>query len=267
MFNLKWAVFPAGAAFLLALLSSLIFGQVGFALALLRAFVFGGLFFGIGCGAWVLINTFIPELLFLEGKKEPEDGGVFQTDFPSEASDGASGGAPAGSKIDITLGDGAESVLSAALPGDSYGIDGIGNISELVSKAIDPTEKQGDIDQAPANNYNSELGDLDFANTTDVPEKPAPARVEAADGGGLGDFSSFFDGLTGQGASGGDSDDSLTDLFQTFSGGGAPAGSEESPKVERKARESNPVEMKGDFSPKEIAAGIRTVLAKEKKRG
>lgn len=259
MFNLKWAVFPAGAAFLLAFLMSLIFGQVGLVIALLRAFIFAIMFFGIGCGAWVLINTYLPDLLLLEGKNASEDG-VFPTDFSAES--------PTGSKVDITLGDSEEPASPAALPGDSYGIDGIGNISDLVSKAMNPAEQPGDIDQAPSNNYNSELGDMDFATMSDVPGGLANSDdTSTADSGGLGDFSSFFDGLTGQGASGGDSDDSLTDLFQTFSGGGAPAGSEESPKVERKARESNPVEMKGDFSPKEIAAGIRTVLAKEKKRG
>jgi len=258
MFNLKWAVFPAGAAFLLALIASLIFGQVGFGLALLRAFLFGALFFGLGCGAWVLINTYIPELLLLENKDAPGDG-VFPTDLSGES--------PSGSKVDITLGDSAEPALPAALPGDSYGIDGIGNISDLVSKAIDPTEGPGDVDQAPANNYNSELGDLDFSPMSDVPGKPgASGGASALDNSGLGDFSSFFDGLTAKGPVG-DGDDSLSDLFQTLSTGSAPAGSEEPPKVERKAREGNSVEMKGDFNPKEIAAGIRTVLASENKRG
>jgi len=258
MFNLKWAVFPAGAAFLLAFLMSLIFGQVGLVIALLRAFIFAIMFFGIGCGAWVLINTYLPDLLLLEGKNASEDG-VFPTDFSAES--------PTGSKVDITLGDSEEPASPAALPGDSYGIDGIGNISDLVSKAMNPAEQPGDIDQAPSNNYNSELGDMDFATMSDVPGGLANSDdTSTADSGGLGDFSSFFDGLTAKGAMG-ESEDSLSDLFQTLSTVSAPASSEELAKVERKTGERNSVEMKGDFSPKEIAAGIRTVLANEKKRG
>ena len=255
MFNVKWAVFPAGAAFLLAFILSLILGQVGLALALLRAVIFAALFFGIGCGAWVLISTYIPELLLFENNKDAGDG-VFQTDLPSEPSSEL----PAGSNISITLGD-AQDSPPAALPGDSYGIDGIGNIADLVSNAIVTQEKAGDIDQAPANNYTSELGDFDFAPTSGAPGKPLSAEVEAA---GLGDFSSFFDGLSVQGAAEG-ADDSFSDLFQDLSSGSKSAGSGEMPNIERKVAAAKPMEVKGDFSPKEIAAGIRTVLAKEKR--
>jgi len=257
MFNVKWAVFPAGAAFLLAFILSLLLGQVGLALALLRAVVFAVLFFGMGCGAWVLINTYIPELLLFENKKNAEEG-VFETDLPSESSSESL----TGSNINITLGDteGAAmpSSMPAALPSDSYGIEGIGNIADLVSSAIDPTGKTGDIDQAPANNYTSDLGDFNFANTSDDPGKPIAAVAEVA---GLGDFSSFFDGLTAPSAVE-NTDDSFSDLFQALSSGTKQAGSEE---MERKVATAKPMEVKGDFSPKEIAAGIRTVLAKEKR--
>ncbi|MCL2192761.1 MAG: hypothetical protein FWB78_05125 [Treponema sp.] len=255
MFNVKWGLFPAGAAFLLAFISSLLLGQVGLGLALLRAVIFAVLFFGIGCGAWVLISTYVPELLFFEGNKETGDG-VFHAEMPATASPGS----PTGSNINITLGDAEDSSLPAALPGDSYGIDGIGNIADLVSKAIDPMEKVGDIDQASANNYTSELGDFDFASTMDDPIKPETAEIA-----GLGDFSSFFDGLTANDATG-DADDSFTDFFQTLSNSSRPAGSEEIPKMERRTTETKATaEIKGDFSPKEIAAGLRTVLAKEKR--
>jgi len=250
MFNVKWAVFPAGAAFLLAFVTSLLMGQVGFAAALLRAFVFAALFFGIGCGAWVLINTYIPELLFLEDKNAAGDG-VFPTELPAE------GGSPdpsLGTNVNITLED-------AALPGDSYGIDGIGNIADLVAKVPDPAEKPKDIDQAPANSYNLESGDLDFAPASATSEKPGFSPAENS---GLGDFASFFDGLTSTSAAG-DADDSLADLFQTMSSGNKSAGSEEIPGRDRKTMENKPAEVAGDFSAKEIAVGIRTVLAKEKR--
>jgi len=257
MFNVKWAAFPAGGAFLLALLISLVFGQVGFGIALLRAVIFAVLFFGIGCGAWVLISTHIPELLIPDTNNNTGDG-VFPTDFSSE---------PSAPRVNITLDD----TMDAALPGDTYGIDGIGNIADLVSRPADlgmgtraetdsGAENAGDIDQSPTNGYTSERGDLDFAPESDA--APAPT----AEASGLGDFSSFFDGLTAKGVMG-EFDDSFTDLFQSMSSNGS-SGLEEAPTVverERRSSESRPVEMKGDFSPKEIAAGIRTVLAKEKR--
>jgi len=253
MFNVKWAVFPAGGAFLLALVSSLLIGQVGFGLALLRALVFGAAFFGIGCGAWVLINTYIPELLIFESRGEADDG-IFQAELPA----GASQDLLPGSNVNITLGDAEETAAPAALPRDSYGIDGVGNIADLVSREIEPAEKPLDIDQAQANDYNTELGDFSFASSTS--DGDSGKLSAAAESAGLGDFSSFFDGLTAQDSMGGDMDDAFTDLFKPIS-----RGQEEASMIERKTREVKPMEMKGDFSPKEIAAGLRTVLAKEKK--
>jgi len=254
MFNVKWAAFPAGAAFLLAFLLSLLLGQVGLGLAMLRAVVFALLFFGIGCGAWVLISTYVPELLIPETNKSTGDG-VFPTDFSAE---------PSAPRVNITLDDSTD----AALPGDTYGIDGIGNIADLVSRPSDldmgigtraetdtVAGNAGDIDQGLANGYTTERDGGNFAPASNV----APT-VEAS---GLGDFSSFFDGLTAKGVMG-DFDDSFTDLFQPLPGNEV-ASSEEKPLMERKSTEGKALEMKGDFSPKEIALGLRTVLAKEKR--
>jgi len=251
MFNVKWAAFPAGAAFLLAFVVSLLIGQVGLGLALLRAAVFAALFFGIGCGTWVLVNTHLPELL-IPANREPDSDGVFPSGFSAEPS--------AGSRINITLGDGAD----AALPSGPYDMEGIGNIADLVSNTIPSVsdaekEPAGDIDQAGANGYTSELGDFSFAPDAEGDEKP-----EAAETGGLGDFSAFFDGITAKSPVA-ESDDSMADLFQSFSSGGGPLGLDEPAPPKRKIAENKPVEMQGDFSPKEIAVGLRTMLAKEKR--
>ena len=257
MFNVKWACFPAGAAFLLALLVSLV-GPHGFGQALLHGLVFGALFFGIGCGAWVLVSTQLPELLNAGGS-----GGAADSIFPADFAGQSPMETPAGSAINITLGDGPE---SAALPGDMYGIDGIGNIADLVPKPTDTDlgfglepENAGDIDQTPKNGYNTEPGVFDFA-----PDTSETSDASGLENSGLGDFSSFFDGMTAKG--GGDSDDSMADFFQSLSSG-SHAGSDENPPVERerKTAGAKPVEMQGDFSPKEIAMGIRTALAKEKR--
>ena len=66
MFNIKWGIIFGGAAFLIAFVISLIFGNVLLLTALVRALIFAALFFALGTAAWVLINSFIPELLFPE---------------------------------------------------------------------------------------------------------------------------------------------------------------------------------------------------------
>ena len=277
MFSVKWGAIPAGAAFVLAFLLSLTFGRADLGVALLRALIFGMVFFGIGCGARALIVSFVPELLNLEPAANDGDG-VFQGfsgDAPAE-----NAGGTLGANVSITLGDSQDSDdsgLLAATPSDPYGIDGIGNIAELVSGAAEPKlettaeskleseseSETGDIDQTSASGYTSELGDVAFSSgDTEV----APA-ASAADAGGLGNFSSFLNGLSARGL--GETDDSLSDLFQTLSSDGRSEASgpsfDEPARTERRSAGSQAADLKGDFSPKEIAMGIRTALAKEKK--
>jgi len=270
MFNVKWGAFPAGAAFFLAFFISLLFARAGLPMALLRGVIFAALFFGIGCGAWILINRYVPELFSFAPEKD-ENGGV----FPGFSADAPSGGQPEQTG-EPTIGANVNITLDAALPGNSYGIEGIGNIADLVSRETesDPklaselelepmlaAEGSGDIDQMPANSYTSESGGGAFAS-----DDSQASRSSAAEAGGLGNFSSFLDGLASKNAMG-DSDDSMSDLFQTLSSDGRSAGSnsEEAFQPERKAADNQSAEFKGDFSPKEIAMGIRTALAKEKK--
>jgi hypothetical protein len=60
--NFKWGLAPGAGGFVLSMLVGL-FSGAGFPTALLRAGIFGVIFFCIGCGLWILINSFIPELL------------------------------------------------------------------------------------------------------------------------------------------------------------------------------------------------------------
>jgi len=254
MFNVKWSVYPAAAAFALSLVVGLVFSGGGFGLALLRAFLFGALFFGIGSGAWILISSHVPELLAGAPRRE-DDEGVFPG-VPAEASPADP---PAGSMVSVTVGDSGEPALPEALPGGSFDISSIGNIADLVSGEAG---KGGDVDQAPANGYTPELGSLDFAPGAAKSREAPPAAP--ADSGGLGDFSSFLDGMSVRDTLG-EADDSLAELFQSLPGDGR-SGQDDGFQPERKRiGETNPMEIKGDFSPKEIAMGLRTALAKDKR--
>jgi len=252
MFNFKWAVFPAGAAFALAMLASLLFGQVGFGLALARALVFAAVFFGIGCGAWVLVSTHLPELLLFEQGEEDDD-----DDFSGDGQSGRN----AGSRVNIAVGDHGEDALPAALPGDDYGIDGVGSISELVSDGA-ARVRGGDVDRADENGYTFP-GAFPFDGMGDGGDS---ADGEGArESGSLGDFSAFFDGLPTGKSAGAGPDDSMSDLFESLSGSGSSSRPEGVAPVERKVSGGKPPEMAMDFSPQELAMGIRTALAAEKR--
>jgi hypothetical protein len=265
MFNIKWGGIAAGAAFVLSLLLSLLLGQTNLPIALLRAVIFAALFFGLGIAAWALINSFIPELLSTSG-----GGGDIATHLFSTEN--------AGSRVNITVGD----PQNAALPEQERGAaDGgeVGDFNELFTPK--------DIDQIPATGYTGE-GEADglasgneFAATAGEfgveTEEFASAFNEAEfneedEAGGLSmDFSAFVPGgLDGGGGGGSDGEpdeaDSDMDSFSFFPDGGAPATTFDEPdSEERKVSRNKPMKLEGDFNAKEIAAGLRTVLEKDKK--
>jgi len=272
MFNVKWGGIAAGAAFALALALSLILGQTSLLIALLRAVVFAALFFGFGIGAWSLINTFIPELLSVGA------GGSAGGDIASKLF--ATGSA--GSQVDITVDD----MQNAALPEQGYGAaDGsdVGDFNELFTR-------KEDIDQTPATGYTEEGEAGMFASGGELsPEEGEFSsafdddagfndKVSLGDegeddeaGGFSMDFSAFvpggLDDGDGDGGGEGESDaDADMDSFSFFPEAGGGSTMFEEPAVpERKVARNKPMQLEGDFNAKEIAAGLRTVLEKDKK--
>jgi hypothetical protein len=225
-------------------------GQASFTVAILRALVFAGLFFVLGAGAWTLINTFIPELLF------PEANDASASIFGSESSGSESRDSQSyGSRVNITLGDGAD----AALP-DGNGPDSeeIGNISDLVSGAVDPAaeaRKNKGLDEINENSYTG-MGEGIALSMNNIAE-PSPAADEG------GDFTMNFDSFTlGGGIAG---LESFGDSFSLPPDSGGTAMEEEVPLPERKVTGNKPMALEGDFNPKDIAAGIRTVLETDKR--
>ena len=245
MINVKWGMFASIAAFVLALATSLLIGQASPFIALLRALGFAALFFLLGAGTYMLINTYIPELMFPDAQKNVAD--IF------------SGGESSGKRVNITLGD----TSDAALPGKgdiAHSLNEIEDIADLLSGNIKRKPKR--IDQESANDYNG--GTDDFV--------PVPESVAAASD-GEGDFSMDFSSFVPAGNKEAETEpqaDSMENIFSLGPGQGlSPEDSDieepASDMPERRVTGNKPEKFEGDFSPKEIVSGIRTVLEKEKK--
>jgi len=229
MFNAKWGIICGIAAFVLAFLTSLLVGQALLVVALIRALIFAVLFFLLGTGAWVLINNYIPEVLSPQTGNDAINN-IFSMNQP-------------GAKVNITLGEHSD----AALPdddGEPQNPGDVGNINDLVSGAFKPEKRAAQsIDQNPENSYNDESGEF------------APVQETQ---GGTGDFSVNFSNFVSSGDEAGD-----MDPFSLPSRDKDPEPARSS-LPERKVSGNRPEKLEGDFNPKEIAAGIRTVLQKDK---
>ena len=257
MLNIKWGGIAAGAAFVLALVLSLLLGQTSLPIALLRAVVFAALFFGLGTVAWLLISTFIPDLLSPIGT-----GDIASNLFSTES---------AGSRVNITVDDEHSAALPTALPEQNYGVPGSDHVDDF-NNLFSPK----DIDQTPATGYTTEGGETeDFLPAT---EEFSSAFNETGpnDGEDTGafsmDFSAFVpndlgDGETSEAGGTGETDESDSDLdaFSFFPDTTGSGLFEEPAVPERKVSRNKSQKLEGDFDAREIAAGLRTVLEKDKK--
>ncbi len=82
MNELKFIMIPAASAFVLSLLTGILFG-VGFLTVLLRAFLFGIIFGGAGLGIKSLLRRFLPELFGQTEETDFADG--HSVDTPEES--------------------------------------------------------------------------------------------------------------------------------------------------------------------------------------
>jgi len=222
MINIKWGIFSGGVALVLAFTISLLVGA-GFLTALLRAGIFAAIFFAMGAGAWTLINSYIPELLYPE--TQDETGRIFSS-------------GNTGSRVNITLGDSA----GAAFPETDSGLaegEQLGNIDDLVSGKINPAAKV--MDQTDLNGYTGNAG----TNGGDGAQTGFSSDFSGFSGGGLEELDSLYD-----------YDMSSSKAESYVSGAGERKGT---------GKKQPPAALEGDFNPKEIAAGIRTVLEKDKR--
>ncbi|MDR1837145.1 MAG: hypothetical protein LBQ89_05750 [Treponema sp.] len=268
MSNFKWGLTAAVAALVISVGIGLLFG-VSIINVILRALVFAAVFFGIGFGLRLLIDSFFPELLLSDGETE-------KLDFLEQPH----------SRVDITLDTKGEYAVPELYktPSDPQEL---GNIEDLISGNF--MSRPAGIDRKREEGYNnadsikSVHGERSF-DFQDVPdqesfsfadtsafekpstEKPVFSTSFEDDSGGLGGLPDLD--LMAMAFSTG----WAPSVAGTVADGNAghndgqkqvPAPHEELPEQSRYTG-NKPQSLKGDFNPKELAEGIRTVLSKSK---
>jgi hypothetical protein len=287
MNNFKWGITAAIAAMIVSVGLGLLSG-VGIGHVFIRALIFGLVFFGFGFGLRFMINSFFPEILFMEEETYTQE----SFDQP-------------GSRVNITLDNTGEFAVPELYktPGEP---DELGNIEDLVSGVFRPRTDSAQqrpspgIDRKREESYNREesfnIGS-DFQSTPDqddmaFPDMPSfdEPKVESPgaenpraekpnvekpvftpsfgdDGGvgGLPDLESFAMAFSG----GGEfrpSPPAASAAAGNFGGTPVPDAPEEfEPTQPARYVASKPTPLKGDFNPKDLAKGISTVLSKDKK--
>ena len=223
--NWKWGIILGGAGLVLSLIVGLISGT-GFPNVLLRAFVFAGIFFGLGAVLWYLISNFIPELLNSDTGK-----------------DGQEEGEP-GSRINISLED---NKLLPEMFNKPHSGEEIGDIGDLSNNPGSAPGYSADgngsaavqgVDQIPEDGYNggSQSGQMPGAGGKPSGSEEMPN----------------FDLMAG----------SFSDSNNDGSADGNSDGGLFEPERKPSGNKSQP--LKGDFAPKELAEGIRTILSEDK---
>ncbi|MDR2476744.1 MAG: hypothetical protein LBD18_03035 [Treponema sp.] len=252
MFNIRWGVLAGVAALVLSLALGII-SSAGFSHAIIRALVFGAVFFTFGAGSWFLINTFLPELLALD----EVDSGLEPSDDPFSAPS-------PGSRVNITLGD----TSGAALPESNRGLpdpSDVGNIADLISGAVDPAAGAKTVRDGGAGQGMDQKAEDGYTYNR---EKNSSGGDGVADTSDSSVFSMDFGGFVPSGDSGVEESAApdLESVTGTFSVDleDIPSKPAEMFEPERRSAGSKPQKFDGDFDPKEIAAGIRTVLQKDK---
>ncbi|MCL2381096.1 MAG: hypothetical protein FWC64_05820 [Treponema sp.] len=269
MFNLKAGGVAAAMAFLLSFLIGLV-NRTGMPMLIVRPLIFAVIFFVVSEVIYILVRRFLPELL--------SSGMDRETSFPL------------GSKVDITEGDFAGfthgefsgapppaggQVFMGAQADDSE--EGLGDIADLQRKIGQPSVKG--MDQDAKSGYNEEgslegmpepqpftpwdplspLGGKDAGGEPWPIQAPAPGAVQtkpaAVDVSGSAGSGDFFPDL-----------DSMAGAFTPASAGQAQDTVEYSaPAPSKKPSRSNKAsQWPEDFSAKDIAARLRTVLSKDK---
>jgi hypothetical protein len=277
--SFKWGFTAAVFALLVSILLGLVSG-VGAAFVFLRALVFAAVFFGIGFGLHFIINSYFPELLYIDEAA------------PSEPADENAG------HISIAM----DSMGEYAVPelfdkkGETYEL---GNIEDLISGTFRPdrgedrssaesnqSAYQGDnfsmadegIDQNKETGYNDlgDFGDVTFsepvAGEPDSFSEAAPFEAEKPQvfqpqfASSIGDDDSGLGGLPDldmMAMAFSNFSDSPGDVSSSTPSMGPISSVDESEPDRSQYKGNKPQALQGDFQPQAIAQGIRTVLSKD----
>jgi len=266
MSNLRWGIIAAVAALVISVALGIIY-EVRLLFIILRAVIFVIVFFGIGFGIRMVITSFMPELLYLEEEPVIHDSGQ-----------------QAGRRVNITVGNAGEYAVPETNGDDNP--NELGNIEDLISGAFRPktsVDSSTGIDGNRDNDYNMQGSGQDMFGS-DSFEMPS-AKTSGAPVPQKSVFTpSFGDDMSGLGGL-----PDLDAMAMAFSSGGevsrAPAAQAQSgdsfsmlemesvdsqlfedasPIAKPVSKSGKSQQLDGDFNPKELALGIRTVLSKDK---
>ena len=279
MFNLKLSVIASVMAFFLSLLIGLI-SRSSFPILLLRPVFFGILFFALTTLITLLVNRFLPELL--EQPEAPElnipgahidikeNSSVLPDDLPQDLQPEMSAVPPAFSSAmpDIpsampTYKKPAGQGGNFARPDDSE--DDLGNISDAGTGPV-TTPPASAVEPVVPEDSESAFNSFtpDKTSVSVKPVKPDAAGMDQP-------VKNGYNGLGNLSVSnGGEGIDILPDL-ESLAGAFLPSGRKEeevqeyqSVETPRKSVSGNkPQKMDSDFHPKELAAGIRTIIKEQ----
>jgi len=260
--NFKWGLVPAVFALFVSVMLGVISGS-SMNHIILRALVFAVVFFGFGIGMWFLVSNYFPELLAADSDVTLQD--------ENEKT---------GSQVNITI-DNADEYAVPELYKTADSSDELGNIEDLVSGAFKVRSESVDRKQEESYNrgrYQSvpENENIDFQDMfqeTDnfdksFEEKPVFTASFVDDAGGLGGLPDL-DEMAMAFSSGGGSlpigqGGGSKGASSGFSGVSSASSDFEETDSFSQNKGNKPVPIKGDFSPKELAEGIRTILSKDK---
>jgi hypothetical protein len=245
--NVKLSGIAAGAGFILSFIVAIASGA-GPSVSLLRGLLWAGAFFVLSGGVWALIKRFIPELLL-----PPREDAV-TADMPD-------GMVAAGSRVDISLGDGDDALpVKPVLPEEDGAAGDMGNIADLLGTARSPgaAEDAPGEDSAGTGGAGMDLNEkeryTERGNGTASPAftpDPAPPSVQNAVFGddGLEDLPDL-DTMAGAFMASGEVDDDEEPAAYAPPEGNVPPGRKDQ-------------SLGGDFDPKELASALQTILKKD----
>ncbi|MCL2211644.1 MAG: hypothetical protein FWB95_06970 [Treponema sp.] len=285
MGNFRWGIIAA----IVALFFSVVLGIIGGVAAIhifLRALLFSVIFFGLGFGCRFVVNSFFPELLFSSGDEtvsetedRPEENVTVVMDSTGEYAVPELYNIPSGSQ---ELGNIEDLIAGIFTPRGSNGAAAGEQQSDMSFGIPNPTAGgAGGIDLNNEAGYNGFGAARDSfqptftAPDTSVFEKPEEEQVVHQQ-----QFTPSFGDDSDSGLGGLPDLDMMAMAFSSFTGG-VPAGPSSAPpapsmpppvsaeveELEPDRRGYNtgnkPQTLQGDFDPKSLAEGIRTVLSKE----
>jgi hypothetical protein len=270
MYSFKWGILAAVGAFLISIALGFLFG-VNVLYIFSRALIFAVVFFALGFGLRFLINSFFPELLF----SSDESPSLSEYDQP-------------GSRVNITVDNNGEFAVPELYKASDD--KEMGNIEDLIAgifksrssesmverrperRMEDIPESIESIDRMDEDGYNTLEDDVgaeepekfQFQDMStfekNTAEKPSftPSFGEDAGLGGLPDLDAMAMAFSSTGGS-------FSFSGSPSFGSSAPAApAEDSEPAPSRYAGNKPQTLQGDFNPKELAEGIRTVLSKDK---